>query len=696
MIRLRTIWRQWRAESILFCLLLAFAGAVVLTAAVYRWVGWPVWVGVFLFAGCMVGALMVFPVWRMKVGDVASYLDRQLPELEESCGLLLRPVEELGMLERLQVVRVEKRLLSAEAPRPMRFRLLVAAGLLGLAGMAAFVIGWTSGGDVRGVAVVKKNEVVPVGIRSVAVRITPPAYTGRVVRSQDNFSLEVEEGAQVQWEVETRGLVDTVAFIFNDTAVQLLRRDDGGKWSFAGVALRGGFYQVRIGGQLSELYRFEVIKDEPPKVRVIRPKGYTMIDYGEPTKVPLQVELSDDYGIAGSAIFATVSSGKGEAVKFKQQELRWGVAVMGGKNYSLSRVFDLVGLGLKPGDELYFYCQARDNHGQETRSDMYIIALADTAQLMSLEGMTLPTDVKPEFFRSERQIIIETEQLLRAKDTIAVQGFKDKSNDLGIDQKLLRLRYGKFLGEEAEEGDERGGVSGDTTTFGNFGESSRILEVYTDKHDNAEDATFLEPVVKSQLRATLSEMWKAELQFRINKPKEALPFCYKALRLLKDLQQQSRAYVAKTGVRLTPLNPAKRLTGELGSIAAPVERAERYSGLTEEEVLRMGLAVLEGMRVGLWPGRDAAVLGAGDRAVLGTGDRVVLEQVERRLAKEAAARPGKFLVGYEGMKRLSRWEDITAAERAIVGLLPVAKERPMARPGVVDGGLAKIYFGLLK
>jgi hypothetical protein len=395
----------------------------------------------------------------------------------------------------------------------------------------------------------------------------------------------------------------------------------------------------------------------------------------------LQLELSDDYGIAGSSIFATVSSGKGEAVKFKEQELRWDKEVSGGRNYVLNRVLDLVGLGLKPGDELYFYCRARDNHGQEARSDTYIISLADTAQLMSLEGMTLPTDVKPEFFRSERQIIIEAEQLLCSKDTITVQAFKDKSNDLGIDQKLLRLRYGKFLGEEAEEGEERGGVLGDTTTFGKFGDATRILEVYTDKHDNAEDATFLEPATKAQLRATLSEMWRAELQFRISKPREALPYCYKALRLLKALQQQSRAFVAKTGVRLTQLNPAKRLTGELGAITAPVERVDRGGGLTEEEVLRMGLAVLDEMRHGV---------------ARGEGDRVVLRRVERYLAREAAAHPGKFLAGYEAMKRLGTVQDIIEVEAAVVYLLPPANAVPEVRRVGTDDGLAGLYFRLLR
>jgi hypothetical protein len=689
-IKLRTIWRRWRAESLLYCLLVALAVAVILTAAAHRWLYWPWWAGVLLLGGAFGSVLLVLPVWRMRISDVASYLDRQLPELEESCGLLLRSSGELGLLDRLQAGRVEQRLSALDSlPRPMFRRLLSGVAFVLAAVLAGYLISWVRvpvhARVAGGVAVVR--EASPVGVRSVLVRITPPAYTGRPLRSQENFSIEAEQGAQVNWEVVTTGAVDTVAFIFNDTAARVLRREAEGRWSFSGAALQSGFYQVRIGKQLSSLYRFEVVKDELPKVRIVRPKPYTVIDYGESTRIPLQVELSDDYGIAASSIFATVSSGKGEAVKFKEQELHWDRGFSGERSAVPSRVLDLPALGLKPGDELYFYCKVRDNHGQEGRSDMYILSLTDTAQLMSLEGMTLPTAVKPEFFRSERQIIIETEQLLKAKDTIAMTAYKDKSNDLGTDQKLLRLRYGKFLGEEAEEG-ERGGATGDTTDFGSFGDATKILDVYSDKHDNAEDATFLEPAVKAQLRATLSEMWKAELQFRIYKPQEALPFCYKALRLLKDLQQQSRAYVAKTGVRLTPLNPDKRLTGELGSISAPVQRLVRDGEVPEEDVLRMGLAVLEGMRAGLRPGE---------------GDVSVLRMVERRLGREAAAKPGKFLSGYEGMKRLAGGvaaagssAEFLAAERAIGWLLPVAEERLGVRSVAADGGLGRLYFEHIK
>jgi hypothetical protein len=334
---------------------------------------------------------------------------------------------------------------------------------------------------------------------------------------------------------------------------------------------------------------------------------------------------------------------------------------------------------------LYFYCKATDNHGQETKTETYIIALADTAQLMSLQGMTLATDVKPEFFRSERQIIIETEQLLHQEDTIPAAVFNNKSNDLGIDQKLLRLRYGKFLGEEAEEGDAGGGAAGDTTDFGTFGDATKILDVYTDKHDNAEDATYFEPGVKAQLKATLNEMWNAELRLRTFKPKEALAYCYKALRLLKDLQQQSRAFVAKTGVRVTPLNPDKRLTGELGAIVPPGQQVAKAAGVSEEDVLRSGLAVLEGMRQGM---------------AMGAGGRELLRQVERRLGLEASAKPGKFLAGFVALRKVIDGEgttvgDLVAAEQGIVALLPVAQASPGLQRVEADGGLEQIYFGFI-
>jgi hypothetical protein len=55
------------------------------------------------------------------------------------------------------------------------------------------------------------SEKAAPGIRAVSIRITPPAYTGRPVRSQSVFALQVEEGAVLSWEVTTTAAVDTVA-----------------------------------------------------------------------------------------------------------------------------------------------------------------------------------------------------------------------------------------------------------------------------------------------------------------------------------------------------------------------------------------------------------------------------------------------------------------------------------------------------
>ena len=681
--RLDLIRRRWRRQGLLYCALLSLAVALLATTGGRVLLGWPLWVGFVVLVAAFGVCLWAAPFWRLRLADIAVYLDRFVPELEDSCGLLLRPLPELNGLERLQVMRVEERLGRVVLPRPFYGRLLRACGWLGLAMAGSVVLGSVRRAG-RAEPMLEKRPVVrePVvaGVASVAVRVVPPAYTGRAVRSQENMNLQTEEGATVEWQLRTNVRVDSVSFIFNDSLRWRLKSADGIVWRLSRVVTQTGFYQVKVGAVVSELYKFEMIKDEPPKISIRTPKSYTLIDYGESERVPLAVRLQDDYGIADATIVATVSSGKGEAVKFKEQELHWDRKFSGsGTDYDLSRVLDLPAMGLKPGDELYFYCKARDNHGQEARTETFIISLADTAALMSLQGMTMATDVKPEFFRSERQIIIETEQLLSQRDTLPVTAFNNRSNELGIDQKLLRLRYGKFLGEEAEEGE---GIS-DTASMGAFGDATKILDAFTDKHDNAEDATYFEPAVKQQLKATLSEMWSAELRLRTFKAKEALPYCYKALRLLKDLQQQSRAFVAKTGVKVTPLNPAKRLTGELGGIAAPRQNVLRPAGLSDADELRMGLAVLEELRSGGMPG---------------VADRMVLSAVERRLGSAAAARPGRFLAGYSEVKKIVDGErgDLVVVEKAIGELLPAVEALPVVREGSVDGGLSKLYFSYLR
>ena len=77
----------------------------------------------------------------------------------------------------------------------------------------------------------------------------------------------------------------------------------------------------------------------------------------------------------------------------------------------------------------------------------------------------------------------------------------------------------KILGDEEESGEEGAGALGDIADFSN---ADKVRDAFTDKHDNAEDATFYEPAIKKQLRATLTEMWNAELRLRTFVPERRI------------------------------------------------------------------------------------------------------------------------------------------------------------------------------
>lgn len=683
---LSSVRRRWMLEGIVFRVLLSLAVSMALWFLLDRLgYGSPLY-GIVLFGILTLAALMLFPSWWVTLADTARALDRWLPELEESSHLLLRRENDLGALERLQATRIEGRLDKARLPHPFRKRLIISACLLAAVTVAWSFIGRTEhkepsvGSTVASLPAAKR---IP-GIKAVHIRITPPAYTGRSVRSQQDLNIQVEEGALISWEIQTNIALDSVQFILSDSAHMPLRAAGAERtvWRGSIVSAHSGFYQLQMGDELSDLYKIEVISDEAPRIVIRTPKPYTIVDIGESRKIPMMARAQDDYGIRDATVVATIATGGGEAVKFKEQVLPFNTVFTGNVPvYDLQQTLNLDALGVHPGDELYFYCKVKDNHGAESRSDMYIISLPDTAKLMSLEGLTMGVNIKPGLFRSQRQIIIETGQLLHGKDSISVQAFNDKSSDLGVDQKLLRLRYGKFLGEEAEEGgsEESFKKAGDSPA--DFGNAGKVLDAFTDKHDNAEDATYFEPAIKQQLKATLTEMWNAELRLRTFRPQEALPYEYKALRLLKDLQQKSRAYVAKTGVKLTPLDPAKRLKGALDGIGQPVRQVNTTQGPSAEDKLRMALSVL-------------------DRKDVSGPGLAILREAARQLGRQAADHPTEYLAGFQALKSVligtKTPADIRLAQQAIRKMVSSPEATPSRSDSPADAGLSQLYFNKVK
>lgn len=696
--KIQSFKQRWISYQILADIFMSAAIALLMGSLLHYVFMLPVWYGVVLFVLFATSLLLIHQTWKITDTDVSRFLNTAYPELEESCELIIKPSNQLNLLESLQRSKIEYALAAIEQPAQFTRRLKLSIIFMALAVLLSFLVGKVnyhpigSSTSILGSTNTPVKNLVPEKllpqIASVKVIISPPAYTNKASRQQNRFNLDAEEDSRINWTITTNTPVNKLQFIFNDKEVIDLHpiNSDKTEWSAQKQFSKPGFYQVKIGGNLSDYYQIEIIKDMPPVIRIKTPKQYTYIDAGESTKVPLSVILNDDYGITDALIYATIAKGSGEAVKFKEQKINFSQSFASHqKEYQLQKVIDLHSLDMEPGDELYFYVQAQDNHQQQTRTDIYIVSIQDTAQLLSMSGMTMGVSLVPEYFRSERQIILDTEKLLKDRDSISADQFKARCNDLGIDQKLLRLRYGKFLGEEEESSEGGSKEANSLSAPEDFSNTQKIMDAYQDKHDNAEDASYLEKDTKTQLKNTLNEMWKAELSLRTFKPNDALPFEYKALRLLKDLQQKSRAYVAKTAYNPPPLKLVeKRLSGDLSKIGQPLSHQDIKQNADEYADLKKAVSVLDLMK---------------QTRTVAQGDIHVLQITGVQLSSRATTQPGIYLPAITAIRHILAapakqvsLTDILKVETALQKALPLAAKLPQPGQNSADMGLSQSYF----
>ena len=691
--------KKWISFYLISTVAIALAIALLLSVIGVYLLHFSPWLLAVIFPVILGIFLLIKPIWKTTDQDVSRFVNNQYPELEESADLLLQNQAELSMLQQLQRSKIENIIPNLSQPKEPVKKLYLALVLLLAALLISFGITKIPQAKKDGLSiqesktsVPKIKENIPAEISDFSATIIPPAYTGKGERKQKQFTIAAETGARINWKIETNIGIKKLKIIFNDSEIAPLKPVNAThtQWIYSKTINKSGFYQLELDGKKSDLYQIEIIPDLPVTIKITQPKQHTTIDIGQPQKINLNVSLTDDYGINDAYISATMASGKGEGVSFTEKKLLFNTRFDNKKNLTLSKLIDLKSLGMKPGDELYFFIKAMDNHGQSSRSDVYFVSIVDTTELMSLAGMTNGVNLVPEYFRSERQIIIDTEKLLKEQSTLPLATFKARSNDLGIDQKLLRLRYGQFLGEENET--EIGGDHDDHDEHAEhkggdekFGDVSTIMDKYAHKHDIAEDATFFEPEMKAQLKAVLTEMWNAELRLRTYKPQEALPYEYKALRLLKDLQQKSRAYVAKTTVKTAALKPEKRLSGELDKITQPVQKMSFEQKEKRTASLKIALALLESRKT---------------NKKFSDQDRFLLSETEKYMIGAAADNPSTYLSALTSLRKLSTGnklmlKEIDLVQQAIQKMINTEAAKPQAQSASPASALYQNYFNNL-
>lgn len=591
-----------------------------------------------LAAGLVAGAIAwLFLRRRSRDIDALAYarhLDALQPQLEDSTEMLLDDGEAATGLEALQHASVANTFARIDKAGELEHSLPSFAyrrvALVWAIALAAVLLGMLPGGNYdRSAQTAKLNERQTV-IERATVRLQPPEYLGVAASETDRLDFATFEDAQVQWRLQLTERSDTVSLLFHDDERLELEADGARGWRSPTWPARSTVYRVLVNGEEipAGIFRIEAKADEAPRVSVIEPgSSLRVLPAGAATDVrlPLVFDARDDYGIVDAQARITLARGNGEQVRFREQAVPLTFTASDeGRQIHAQHEFDLLELGMEPGDELYLFAQVTDNRSGEANvgsSGTYIVRWPGEEEVEADPVATMAISVLPEFFRSQRQIIIDTERLLDERQVLDDDEFSQRAQTLAADQKLLRLRYGQYLGEEddsgigsatvasmaateeadddhaqeAEEGHDHAGHEPGAAQEVRSGDAQAAIELYGHFHDRAEQSTLFNPETTSLLKAALGQMWDAELQLRLAEPKSALPFEYAALDFIKQVQQSSRVYLRRTGFRPTPIDEGRRLSGELDDIASD-ERQDDPSTAGELSRMRGLLTALTGDR----------------------------------------------------------------------------------------------------
>ncbi len=687
--------QRWQLVLYLEVLLYALGSAFLVYFLSFN-VVWTVLVFVVI---AVISAFIVKP-WQPNIKASSSFIDNHAATLEYSTSLLLKPSENLSSLAMLQQQKVIKRL-SAEVrninpPNNLIKSSIVAASLI-LIGFLAYQFNLTDYFTTNKSPINKEDVIsfqptdstdlkaeIPKLINQ-SLTIYYPNYTNLRASKSSTMDVKAVEGSRISWELEFNDALETVSIENIDNSYVMELKD--GKYTYSLNLTGSSFYNFKFSDKkgntyFSDLYAIEVTKDEAPTVDIKGIEQFTQFEFTDNKTVQFNSEITDDYGLNEAYIIATVSKGTGESVKFREEQLSFDTSLKrGAKSQNLSKTINLDAMKMEPGDELYFYVHASDLKTPKpniSRSETFFIAIKDTTtNTFGVEG-TLGVDRMPDYFRSQRQLIIDTEKLIKQRGQLSKEDFNFTSNELGFDQKALRIKYGEFMGEEQAEvegvvtqdnleefeaeNEHHHDEEGEEDLLAAFThdhdgsnehnlveekiqtESKNPLEEFAHSHDDAEMATLFEESLRSKLLKALGEMWDSELYLRLYEPEKSLPYQYRALTLLQDIKNSARIYVHRIGFDPPPIKEDARLSGKLEEITS-YRKNETLENEIEFPAIRTTIYRIEQI--------------INSNGSITEKDQRLFEKAGNELAQKAIENPGHFLQTLQELKQLSENKDTT-------------------------------------
>ncbi|WP_299941077.1 hypothetical protein [uncultured Microbulbifer sp.] len=614
----------------------------------FDWPQWllPAWLGI------VMAALLLDRSWRPTRAYLCCQLDRQCPPLQDSSQLLWQRESDLSPVQQLQRNRIHKELQqllqipNKTPPGPPRLRSPLAHALGACLGLLLFILGDTIfATNETGIAEQKTaiSTTEKLSIVHAETRIQPPAYTG-LAPSRQTLQVDAPEQAQVQWHIEFNTAVDGLEMLAETENFAFIPEGEvpSKQWQLQRTVNKADFYQlsVQISSTrklLPEIHNIQVKKDSAPEFAFEAPSLRVDTLYGSTKGIPVKVMMNDDYQVHSADLLITLASGTGENLRFREERIALTSLqspppttnpTTNGKEVHYDFTLPIDQFSMEAGDELYWYLEARDNRepsANVAKSQHFILRWPQEEIFGLSDSAGMAIKVLPEYFRSQRQLIIDTEALLAEREQLQQEAFRTRSEGLAYEQNLLRMRYGRFLGEEDSEaehtergdeqhsGEEEAGhgdahhhseqgeykshnreaaapfLQGDS----HFEQAKRIAASAGHLHDNSEHATLFDPQTKELLRNALNAMWSSWRDLSVIEPQASLPHQHRALRYIKEVQQASRIYLQRVGFEAPPLDESRRLSGEREAVvpetvSSEFDQAQRAQVLALMEQVRTG------------------------------------------------------------------------------------------------------------
>ena len=286
----------------------------------------------------------------------------------------------------------------------------------------------------------------PPTFEEVALRVEPPAYTGREAQAFDGFrDLQAVVGSRVHIRVRTQPGV-SAAWQGEGAATPFTSTPDGVATHELTIERDGTFHVTLRSPQGWETQgpdlRLVAQPDLPPVISLLRPERDAQA--GKADTVALEVRAGDDFGLRRVVLTYSVSGAE------RQSVLLFSAGSERVLDQTVEHDFDLAGLQVEPGDVVTYTVSAVDNRepvAQEARTEVCFIVVRpprDPKEQEGNEGQQMKLDISALIAESKR-LIRFTWDALGLPEAERTKPAADLQRDLGALRVEIRKTFAQVV-----------------------------------------------------------------------------------------------------------------------------------------------------------------------------------------------------------------------------------------------------------